>query len=84
MRIVPEGRLVYGMQLPVQAQSELFVADWERTSGPDELGAIARKADETGFFYVAVCDHVAIPDAPGLNPDLSYSPEMHLYRTRPV
>jgi probable F420-dependent oxidoreductase len=63
MRIVPEGRLVYGMQLPVQAQSELFVADWERTSGPDELAAIARKADETGFFYVAVCDHVAIPEA---------------------
>jgi probable F420-dependent oxidoreductase len=62
MRTVPEGQLVYGMQLPVQAQSELFVADWERTSGPDELAAIARKADETGFFYVAVCDHVAIPD----------------------
>lgn len=61
--IVPEGRLVYGMQLPVQAQSELFVADWERTSGPDELAAIAQKADETGFFYVAVCDHVAIPEA---------------------
>ena len=61
MQIVPEGRLVYGMQLPVQAQSELFVADWERTSGPDELIAMARKADETGFFYVAVCDHVAVP-----------------------
>ena len=63
MRIVPEGQFVYGMQLPVQAQSELFVADWERTSGPDELAAIAQKADDTGFFYVAVCDHVAIPDA---------------------
>ena len=62
MRTVPEGQLAYGMQLPVQAQSELFVADWERTSGPDELAAIARKADETGFFYIAVCDHVAIPD----------------------
>src|SRR4051812_26837381 len=49
------------MQLPVQAQSELFVADWERTSGPDELIAMARKADETGFFYVAVCDHIAVP-----------------------
>jgi probable F420-dependent oxidoreductase len=61
--IVPPGALAYGMQLPVQAQSELFVADWERTSGPDELVAIAQKADETGFFYVAVCDHVAIPDA---------------------
>ena len=49
------------MQLPIQAQSEMFVADWERTSGPDELVAIARKADETGFFYLGVCDHIAIP-----------------------
>ena len=62
MKIVPEGTLAYGMQLPIQSQSELYVADWERTSGPDELVAIARKADETGFFYVAVCDHVAIPE----------------------
>jgi probable F420-dependent oxidoreductase len=59
--VIPEGSVVYGMQLPVQAQSEMFVADWERTSGPDELVRIARKADEAGFFYVAVCDHVAIP-----------------------
>ena len=61
MRIVPEGRLVYGMQLPVQAQSTMFVDEWERTAGADELARIARQADDTGFFYVAVCDHVAIP-----------------------
>jgi probable F420-dependent oxidoreductase len=59
--VVPEGQIVYGMQLPIQAQSEMFVADWERTAGPDELAAIAQKADDTGFFYVGVCDHVAIP-----------------------
>ena len=62
MKIVPEGTLAYGMQLPIQSQSELYVADWERTAGPDELVAIARKADDTGFLYVAVCDHVAIPE----------------------
>src|ERR1700736_3144334 len=61
MNIVPDGQVVYGMQLPVQAQSEMFVADWERTSGPDELIAMAAKADEMGFFYIAVCDHIAIP-----------------------
>lgn len=61
MRIVPEGRLVFGMQLPIQAQSTVFVDDWERAAGPDELARIAQKADDTGFFYVAVCDHVAIP-----------------------
>ena len=61
MNVVPEGSVVYGMQLPVQAQSELFVADWERTSGPDELVAMARKADETGFFYIAVYDQIGVP-----------------------
>jgi probable F420-dependent oxidoreductase len=59
--IVPEGRYVYGIQLPIQSQSTIYVEDWERGCGPDELSAIARVADENGFFYVAVCDHVAIP-----------------------
>ena len=61
MSIIGEGRVVYGIQLPVQSQSSMFVADWERDAGPDELVAIARAADDAGFFYVAVCDHVAIP-----------------------
>ena len=61
MQIIPEGAVVYGIQLPVQAQSSLFAADWELNSGPDELAAMARAADESGFFYVGVCDHVAIP-----------------------
>jgi probable F420-dependent oxidoreductase len=59
--IVPPGRLVYGMQLQVQSQSRLYAEPWEADAGRDALAAIARKADETGFFYIAVCDHVAIP-----------------------
>jgi len=59
--VLPAGRLVYGMQLPVQAQSTIFVEPWEAEAGPDELGAIARAADDAGFWYLAVCDHVAIP-----------------------
>jgi probable F420-dependent oxidoreductase len=59
--IVPKGQLVYGMQLQIQAQSKLFVEDWEETAGRDELVATAKKADDAGFFYLAVCDHVAIP-----------------------
>jgi probable F420-dependent oxidoreductase len=59
--IVPDGRLVYGMQLPIQSQSSLYAEDWEREAGADELRRIAQKADETGFFYIAVCDHVGIP-----------------------
>src|SRR3954465_5099939 len=60
--IVPPGRLVYGIQLPVQAQSKYFVEDWELSAGPAEVASVAQAADRAGFFYVAVCDHVVIPD----------------------
>lgn len=60
--VVPAGQLVYGMQLPVQAQSRYFVEEWELGAGPAEVAAVARAADDAGFFYVGVCDHVAIPD----------------------
>ncbi len=59
--VIPEGQLVYGMQLPIQSQSTRYAEDWEPGTGIDELTAIARACDESGFFYVAVCDHVAIP-----------------------
>src|SRR3954449_3381969 len=60
--IVPAGAVVFGIQLPVQAQSKFFVEDWELTAGPAEVAAVAQAADRAGFFYVGVCDHVAIPD----------------------
>jgi probable F420-dependent oxidoreductase len=53
--------VAYGMQLPVQSQSTLYAEAWEAGAGPGELAEIARTADRTGFAYVAVCDHVAIP-----------------------
>ncbi|HWB65386.1 MAG TPA: LLM class flavin-dependent oxidoreductase [Mycobacteriales bacterium] len=59
--IVPAGEVVVGIQLPVQAQSNYFVEPWELTAGPAEMLAVAQAADRSGFFYVAVCDHVAIP-----------------------
>jgi probable F420-dependent oxidoreductase len=58
--IIPAGELVYGMQLQVQAKSRTFAEEWEADAGAEQLAAIARKADETGFFYVAVCDHLAV------------------------
>jgi probable F420-dependent oxidoreductase len=61
VRTVPEGRVVYGMQLPIQSQSTLYVADWEKEAGPAELARIARVADDADFFYLGVCDHTAIP-----------------------
>ena len=50
-----------GIQLPVQSQSTYYVEPWEPTAGRDELAAVARAADDAGFDYVAVCDHVRIP-----------------------
>lgn len=61
VRVVPDGSVVVGMQLPIQSQSTLYVAEWEKSAGPEELAAIARTADEAGFFYLGVCDHTAIP-----------------------
>src|SRR5579884_618462 len=59
--VVPPNQVVVGIQLPVQAQSRYFVEEWELTAGPAELAAVAAAADRAGFFYIAVCDHVAIP-----------------------
>ncbi len=61
--IVPTGDVVFGIQLPVQAQSRYFVEPWELDAGPAQMAEVARAADRAGFFYVAVCDHVAIPRA---------------------
>lgn len=58
---VPPGTVAFGIQLPVQSQSTIYVDDWERTAGPAELAAVARAAESAGFTYVAVCDHTAIP-----------------------
>lgn len=51
----------FGMQLPVQAQSQIFAEPWEADAGRDELAAIAVACDRAGFDYIGVCDHVAIP-----------------------
>ncbi|MFE7298724.1 TIGR03619 family F420-dependent LLM class oxidoreductase [Streptomyces sp. NPDC057579] len=61
VQVLPQGRLVYGMQLPVQAQSALFAEEWEAAAGPEDLVAVAQAADRAGFAYVACCEHVAIP-----------------------
>lgn len=59
--IFPQGRLVYGMQLPIQSQSVIYAEAWEAEATADDLAEIARTADRGGFAYVAGCDHVAIP-----------------------
>jgi len=51
----------YGIQLPVQAQSPVFADEWEAAVGVAELVRVAQAAEAAGLFYVAVCDHIAIP-----------------------
>ncbi|MGH9050432.1 MAG: TIGR03619 family F420-dependent LLM class oxidoreductase [Acidimicrobiia bacterium] len=59
--VVPDGQLVYGIQLPTVALSTRVAAPWEEDAGIADLVRAAQTADRAGFFYVAVCDHVAIP-----------------------
>lgn len=61
VQIVPPGKLVWGLHLPVAAQSTAFAAPWETTAGVDEILRIAQACDRNGFFYLAVSDHVAVP-----------------------
>lgn len=61
VRVIPEGTIGFGIQLPVQALSSLIAADWEHTAGVNELVSAAVAADRSGWSYVAVCDHVGIP-----------------------
>jgi probable F420-dependent oxidoreductase len=63
--VVPQGVLAFGLQLPVQALSVRTSMPWERDgAGPAELVRVAQACDRSGFFYVAVCDHVAVPREP--------------------
>jgi probable F420-dependent oxidoreductase len=61
VQVIAEGQVAFGIQLPVQSQSTIYVEEWEPGAGPAELARVARQAEESGFFYVAVCDHTAIP-----------------------
>ena len=62
--VVPEGRLAYGMQLPVQALSVRVSMPWEQGGTVDDMTRVAQAAEAAGFLYVAVCHHVAIPREP--------------------
>jgi probable F420-dependent oxidoreductase len=55
--------VAFGMQLPVQSQSTIFVQPWERGAGAGELVQVTQACEAAGFDYVAVCDHIAIPTA---------------------
>lgn len=59
--VLDADHLVVGIQLPIQAQSTVFVEPWEASAGAAELAEVARAADAAGLAYVGVCDHAAVP-----------------------
>jgi deazaflavin-dependent oxidoreductase (nitroreductase family) len=61
--VIPPGRLLCGLQLPIQSLSPQLADPWEHTVGPRQLEAVVKQADESGFFYVAVDDRVAVSRA---------------------
>ena len=60
--VLPAGVVSFGMQLPIQSQSTIYVEPWEAGAGPDELARVALACEAAGFFYVGVCDHTFIPE----------------------
>lgn len=60
--ITPDRVVGWGIQLPIQAQSTRFAREWEHDAGPDDLAGVARAADRAGATYLAVCDHLAVPN----------------------
>ncbi len=75
VNVVPQGALVYGIQLPVQAKSVRTSAEWERGPeiGTQELVRAAIACDDAGFFYIAVCDHVSVPQTAAVDIGMSYT-----------
>jgi probable F420-dependent oxidoreductase len=60
--MVPQGSVIYGMQLPIQTLTATTRVPWELDATVDDLVAVARQAEATGQSFVGVCDHIAIPD----------------------
>src|SRR5439155_11272261 len=59
--IVPEGTVMYGMQLPIQTLTRTLREDWEDTATVDDLVTVAKACDGAGFGFVGVCDHIGLP-----------------------
>lgn len=68
--LIPQGKLAYGIQLPIQTLTETLRAPWESEASVEDLVTITQKCEETGHFFVGVCDHIAVPDD-------DYSARMH-------
>ncbi len=59
--VVPEGEVMFGMQLPIQTLTRTLVDPWEDDASVDDLVTVAQTAERSGMGFVGVCDHIAIP-----------------------
>jgi len=62
MSIVPEGKLIWGIQLPVQSLTESKREPWELAGTVHDMVSAAQAVEAAGGSFVGVCDHIAIPD----------------------
>ena len=60
--ITPEGKALYGIQLPIQTLTRTLADPREDDAAPEDLLRVAQAAEAAGLDFVGVCDHVAIPD----------------------
>jgi probable F420-dependent oxidoreductase len=60
--IVPEGSLIYGIQLPIQTLTRTIRESWEDEATVADLVSVAKAAEAAGCTFVGVCDHIAVPD----------------------
>lgn len=56
------GEWTFGIQLPIQTLTRTLVDPWEDDATVGDLVTIAKLCDSTGFGFIGVCDHIAVPD----------------------
>jgi probable F420-dependent oxidoreductase len=62
MSIAAEGKVIWGLQLPIQSLTESKREPWELEGTVPELIGIAHAVEAAGGNFVSVCDHIALPD----------------------
>lgn len=54
--------VAFGLQLPIQTLTRTLADPWEAAATVDDLVAVATRAEQVGFDFIGVCDHVAVPN----------------------
>jgi len=56
--------VAFGLQLPIQTLTQTLIDPWEPAATVSDLVAVATHAERSGFDFIGVCDHVAVPEPP--------------------